>query len=215
MTIHLKRIHKERLPENEKIGRKVKGALGVGETLVLESRYWRYYDWLAEQGMDMSLWTQEADICRLGNQCFATWESAVSILLRTDERKRFYLNIDCPLLINPGGYEIPEDLSINEIRIIDRLPTDNTNIERQYKSAIGVDVPVQMPGKFWRHLDWICELGGSHLAQEWVTHADFDQSVPNKTLSEKLIALLSIHEEDYYLNQWATLIWSYLCTYAQ
>jgi len=188
------------MPENEKIGRLVKGALGINETLVLEKRYWRHYDWLADQGEDMSLWAQEADICRLGNECFATWESAVSTLLRTDERKRFYLGLDCPLLINPGGYGIPDDLSVSEIRLIERLPTDNELVERKYQNALGVEVPIQIPGKYWRHLDWICELSGEHMAQEWVTHAEFDRSNPNISLAEKLKFHLGQHEEDFYLD---------------
>lgn len=188
------------MPENEKIGRNVKGALGVDETLVLEKRYWRYYDWLAEQGEDMSLWTQEADICRLGNECFATWERAVSHLLITDERKRFHLELDCPLLISPGGYNVPDNLSISEIRIIERLPNDNELVERKYQNALGVDVSIQIPGKYWRHLDWICEQAGEHLAQEWVTHAEFDRSDPNVTLAEKLKFHLAQHEENIYLD---------------
>jgi hypothetical protein len=193
----LDRLH---LPEREKIGRKAKNALGVEETLVLEKRFWRHFDWLNKQGIDMSLWTQEADICSLGKQSFASWDMAVSLLLKKDEQKRYFLGLDCPFSISPDGYRFREETSVSEIQIYERLPADNEIIERKYKSAIGVDVPIEMPGKYWRHLDWVCQYDGEKLAQEWVTYADFDHSTPNRTLSEKLKILLSMQEENYYLD---------------
>ena len=173
------------LPDTEKIGRMVPNAFGEKQTIILPVSHWKHFDWLSAQGIDMALWTKEDSLAQM---------------LMIDERRRFFANMECPLFINGKEYDEPSAGWAQNIEIFDRLPIDNEIIEHSYENAIGVEVPVLMRGKYWRYLGWLCELGGAHLAQEWVTLADFDRSGTNLSLGENLEILLGKNEENNYLD---------------
>lgn len=188
------------LPDAEKVGRMVPNAFAQKQTIILPASHWKHYDFLSAQGIDMALWTREADICRHRNGYRSRWKDALAQMLMIDERRRFFANLECPLFINENAYNEPSTGWPQNIEIFDRLPIDNEIIEHRYESAIGVEIPVHMRGKYWRYLGWLCELGGAQLAQEWVTYADFDRSDPNLSVGEKLEMLLGINEENHYLD---------------
>lgn len=48
-------------PDYEATGRMLKNAFGMDELIVLHKNYWIYFDWLAEQGQDMTEWVVECD----------------------------------------------------------------------------------------------------------------------------------------------------------
>ena len=188
------------LPGREKSARNVKDALGMDQPIILEERYWQHFDWLCLQGVDMSLWTREADICRHQSYNSYPWHYTLATMLEIDEKRRSILDPNYSRTIRSEQYAT-DDVDPSQVKLIERLPTDNEPIVRTYKSVIGVDVPVEMHGKYWRHLDWICELGGDHLAQEWVTYADFDRASTNLNLGRTLSLLLAQHEENDYYDQ--------------
>jgi len=51
-------------PDSEWVGRTVRNAFDVDETLVLQAKHWRHFDWLEQQGSDMEQWVKDADIGR-------------------------------------------------------------------------------------------------------------------------------------------------------
>lgn len=193
-------VHTDYLPDREKVGRLVPNAFGCDEIVTLSVRHWKHFDWLSAKGINMALWTKEADICRhrIGYRC--DWDSALAQMLQNDENRRHFTNLECPLFIRGEIFTEPSISVPENVRITERLATDNEPIEREYQGPIGIDIQISMRGKYWRYLDWLCEIGGDHLAQEWVTFAGFERSNSKVSLGEYLEELLLQHEENMYID---------------
>lgn len=112
------------LPETELIGRLVPNAFGIDEIMSMPQTYWDHFDWLSTQGIDMSIWTKEADICRHGIWSTCSWSSALSEMLQNDEERRYFAKIECPLHIETDGYAKLRDGTPKDVQIIERLETD-------------------------------------------------------------------------------------------
>jgi hypothetical protein len=182
------------LPETELFGRLVPNAFDVDEIMSMPQRYWNHFDWLSTQGIDMCIWTKEADICRHQIGYRQSWSSALCTMLRLDEKRRYLLGKVCPMEIHPEGY----DRQLKTIGIIDRLKTDNENIERKYKGILGQEITICMPGKYWRYFDWIIQ--DEEHAQEYVTDADFYKTPTKQSISEAMMEDLYDQEERSYFE---------------
>lgn len=196
----------EYLPEKQDVGRMVPNAFKINEIVTLQPDMWKYFDWLKSTGINMDIWTREADICRHRSGYRCSWRNSLRSMLRNDAKRRILAGLECPSEIfgESLNCEFYKDIKSEGVKIYERLETDNEIIERKYKNMLGVDVKIQMPGKYWRHLDWIVSyIGGD--AQEWVAYADCEKAKLKKPLSEVLMDCLYVHEEKSFFDngKWA------------
>ena len=100
----LKNLDKEENSKanNEEIGRHLTNALGVEEVVVMQGKYWRYFDWLAELGGDMNKWVVDADLDR--HRTGKTLSDEMMASLKRHERKSYFEHGKFPLFISPKGY---------------------------------------------------------------------------------------------------------------
>ncbi|WP_208352749.1 hypothetical protein [Pseudaestuariivita rosea] len=90
------------LESEQKIGRLVKNAFGVDETVTLSRRLWQHFDWLESNGKDMGEWTKKLDIERHSYEGFnITFRGYIEMALVQDEARRHRAGEDVPLFINP------------------------------------------------------------------------------------------------------------------
>lgn len=91
------------IEDEQYIGRKVKNALGVMETVTLPLRHWKHYDWLqTSQGWNMEKWTSELDVDRHSYSGFnITFQGYLEMQLVMDEAHRHRAGEKVPLFINP------------------------------------------------------------------------------------------------------------------
>ncbi len=90
------------IEDEQYLGRSVKNALGVDETVTLPARHWKHFDWLASHGFDMDKWTAQLD---LGRHEYSGFEISFSAYLEMqlvkDEAHRHRKGEPVPLHINP------------------------------------------------------------------------------------------------------------------
>lgn len=87
---------------NEEIGRLLTNALGAEETVIMQGKFWRYFDYLSEIGGDMKKWVVAADMDRHRNKITLSDEMMNS--LKRHERKSYFEHGKFPLFISPKGY---------------------------------------------------------------------------------------------------------------
>lgn len=93
------------LIEDEYVGRGLKNAFGIKETIVMPERHWKYYDWLAEQGSDMEQWVVDADMARHKPDYWLSLSNQIIYSLFHSEKRRYLSGKECPLFIEPNGYD--------------------------------------------------------------------------------------------------------------
>lgn len=181
-------------PDYERVGRLVKNAFDEDETVVLELRLWKHFDWLEQQGNDMVAWVKNADIDRHKPEYKHTLSREISCSLRVDEKRRYLSNMTCPLFIEPDGYNEPRQ----KFEIPERLATDNDWFERPLKNFLGMEEVISMPGKYWRMYDWLKEIGAD--TDQFVSEADMYAREQDATLSEALMQGLRTSEKTHFLE---------------
>jgi len=87
---------------SEEIGRNLVNALGAQETVVMQGKYWRYFDYLTEIGGDMQKWIKAADLDRHRTGNSLADEMMAS--LKRHEKREYFKHGRFPLFISPKGY---------------------------------------------------------------------------------------------------------------
>jgi hypothetical protein len=155
-------------PEYELVGRILKDAFDQDQTVVLELRYWKHFDWLEQQGHDMNIWVKNADMDRHRPEYKMSLSRELQVLLDLDEKRRYLSNMTCPLFIKPEGYDEPRQ----KFEIPERLATDNEWFERTLKNFLGMEEIVSMPSKYWRYYDWLISKKAD--LEQFATEADME-----------------------------------------
>lgn len=92
---------------NEGVSRNFSTAKGKKMTVSMPKNYWRYFDWLGKQGINMDQWVEDADNARYKEGgMILSLRSELMLGLREDEKTRFKSDEDSPLYINPNGYKL-------------------------------------------------------------------------------------------------------------
>lgn len=177
----------------EFVGRSVKNAFGVDETVVLPEGHWKHFDWLTAQGINMDIWVKNADLDRHRPEYKTSFSGELESVLRMDEKRRYLSGIHCPLFISPDGYKG----KIEKYEIPERLETDNDPIQRLLINMLGLEVSVTLFGKYWRYFDWLSEKGDM---EKWVIDADIERRNRDQTLDEEMTRSLREHEKVNHLN---------------
>lgn len=97
-------LTKPLLPDDEWVGRQLKNAFDVEETVVMQVKHWKYFDWLAERGSDMEQWVKDADMARHKEAYTMSLSTKMCVNLFHSEKRRYLSGKQCPLFISPNGY---------------------------------------------------------------------------------------------------------------
>ncbi len=93
------------LPDDEWVGRQLKNAFDVEETVVMQVKHWKYFDWLAERGSDMEQWVKDADMARHKATYHVSLGDKMVRNLFHSEKRRYLSGKQCPLFISPSGHQ--------------------------------------------------------------------------------------------------------------
>ncbi len=181
-------------PDYERVGRIVKNAFGEDETVVMERRFWKHFDWLEQQGNDMAVWVKNADFDRHKPEYQNSLRREIMRSLKVDEERRYLSNMTCPMFIEPDGYNAPRQ----KFELPERLATDNEWFDRPLKNMFGLEVTVSMPGKYWRMYDWLIQIGAD--VDRFLCEADMLARKKNISLGEALMNGFHLSEKVNYLK---------------
>lgn len=184
-------INNQFLPDAEWVGRFVKNAFGVDESISLPITHWKHFDWLAEIGTDMDQFTMDCDVNRHINQPYRiSFSGYVCKKLVRDEARRHRAGEDVPLFINPD-----RPLEIEE------TPFHKEVIVREVVVSTGETVPVPMERGCWKYLDWLGRHGID--TTQFIIDADVTRQEPKwkyYTLKGFLERLLREDEKKRYFS---------------
>lgn len=90
----------------QEIRRDVTDATGESVVVQLPRGCWQYLDWLGKQGTDVTQYIIDADRLREQPEWKKkTLRGVLELLLRADEKKRYFSDEPSPLYICPDGYD--------------------------------------------------------------------------------------------------------------
>lgn len=181
-------------PDYERVGRILQNAFDQDETVVMERRFWKHFDWLEQQGHDMVVWVKNADFDRHRPEYMHCLASELMASMALDEKRRFLSNVTCPMYIKPEGWDDPR----HKFEIPERLATDNEWFDRPLKNMFGLEVAISMPGKYWRYYDWLASRNAD--LERFAIEADMEAKRIGKTLSQEMMRGLRVFEKDSYLK---------------
>jgi len=92
-------------PDGEWVGRKLTNVFDQDETVVMQAKHWKYFDWLAENGYDMDDWVKKADLARHKDTYTSSLGNELLMELFYHEKKRFLRDRSIKLFITPEGYD--------------------------------------------------------------------------------------------------------------
>lgn len=174
--------------DDEEVGRKVKNAFGLDEIIVMPSRYWKYYDWLADKGLDMDEWVKQRDIERHNHSCGGrkfqfSLPTQVKAALSHSEQERYLNGLEVPLFIRPSGYEK-----------VDTPPEGEVDVAREVLDCDGKTVSVVMPSRYWKYFDWLARQGNDMV--KWVQDIDFNRKQGERVYELYCLLMNSLREDE-------------------
>lgn len=94
-----------RTDAKEGIERDVIDSKGDTVSIPLPKQYWKYFDWLGRQGIDMKQWVLDSDVSRDRGKIIYSLRSELILTMQDDEKRRFKSDDEpCPFILRPDGY---------------------------------------------------------------------------------------------------------------
>ena len=169
--------------KHEWIGRNLKGALGVEETVVMQRKYWEFFDYLIDIGGDMDKWVVDADLVRHQTCNKNDLSAEVMASLRRFERAQYLKNANLPLFISPRGYVRPA-VDKDTPPVSERVVTDST----------GQKIKVKLQESYWHFFDWLAchEMD----MDQWVKDADISRHKGDLVITLQSEIMLNLRKEE-------------------
>lgn len=169
--------------DDEWVGRTIKNAFGIDETVVMQVSHWKLLDWLSDQGSNMQQWIVDADMARHHAKYTLSLSQEIIRSLVHAEKKLFFEGKECPLFINPDGYKKPSESK-----------ESGTSATRELTDAKGEKVSVTLLDNYWRLFDW---LGRHEMDMDhWVKEKDVTRDKGNMILSLQSEIMLCLRDEE-------------------